>query len=319
MSTRVKISTIGARAVSGRPVPDNEAVARMIAHWEGRFAQVLPDEPDLIVVPECCDRYPEHPIPELHAYYRERGDQVGEYFASVARDSRCYVAYPAVREMEDGSWRNSMQLFDRDGESMGVYNKNHPVISETTDGGIRAGCEAPLFECDFGAVGCAICFDLNFAPIREAYMDSRPDLILFPSMYHGGLMQAYWAYACRAHMATAICGMPSGVISPIGQTLAMSTNYFDFVTCMANLDCQIVHLDENWPRLQAMKDAYGPRVTITDPGYLGSVLITSEDEEVSSEEMVEAFEVELLDDYMERSLAHRDDPENQAPEEREDL
>ena len=38
MSTRVRISTIGARAATGKPAPDGEAVARMIAHWEGRFA-----------------------------------------------------------------------------------------------------------------------------------------------------------------------------------------------------------------------------------------------------------------------------------------
>ena len=317
MSTCVRISTIGARAVRGRPAPDSEAVARMIAHWEGRFAQVLPDEPDLIVVPECCDRYPEHPMADRLAYYRERGEQVGEYFASVAKDNGCYVAYPAVREMEDGSWRNSVQLFDRDGESMGHYNKNHIVVTETIEGGILAGCDAPLFECDFGTVGCAICFDLNFSPIREAYIDSSPDLILFPSMYHGGLMQAYWAYSCRTHMVTSICGLPSGVLSPTGETLAMSTNYVDYVTCNVNLDCQVAHLDFNQPAFRALKEKYGPGVMIKDPGYLGSVLVTSEDDEVSSEEMVREFEIELLDDYIERSLAHRDDPTHQAPEERD--
>jgi len=75
MSTRVRISTTGARAATGKPAPDGEAVARMIAHWEGRFAQILPDEPDLIVVPECCDRYPQHPLAERLAYYRERGSK----------------------------------------------------------------------------------------------------------------------------------------------------------------------------------------------------------------------------------------------------
>ncbi len=316
MSTRVRISTIGARAARGRPEPDSEAVARMIAHWEGRFAQVLPDEPDLIVVPECCDRYPEHSMAERQAYYRERGEQVGEYFASIAKDNSCYVAYPAVREMEDGSWRNSVELFDRDGESMGHYNKNHIVITETTEAGILAGCDAPLFECDFGTVGNAICFDLNFAPIREAYIESSPDVILFPSMYHGGLMQEYWAYSCRTHLVTAICGLPSGVISPTGEILAMSTNYHDYITCNVNLDCQIAHLDFNQDAFRAMKEKYGPAVTIKDPGLLGSVLITSEDDEVSSEEMIEEFEIELLDDYIERSLSHRDDPNHQAPEER---
>ena len=118
-------------------------------------------------------------------------------------------------------------------------------------------------------------------------------------------------------MVTSICGLPSGVLSPTGETLAMSTNYVDHVTCNVNLDCQVAHLDFNQPAFRALKEKYGPGVTIKDPGYLGSVLVTSEDDEVSSEEMVREFEIELLDDYIERSLAHRDDPNHQAPEERD--
>ena len=314
MATQVKVSTIGARAAGGKPEPGQAAVAGMIEHWQGRFAQVLPDEPDLIVVPECCDRYPEHSMAQRQEYYRVRGDQIGEYFASVAREHSCYITYPFVREMPDGSWRNSVQLFDRKGKSMGYYNKNYVVIVETTEAGILAGRQAPLFKCDFGTIGCAICFDLNFDGIRQEYAQARPDLIVFPSMYHGGLMQAYWAYSCRAHLVTAVCGLPSSILSPTGEALATTTNYFDFISSTINLDCQVVHLDFNSDGLRGLKEKYGPAVRIDDPGYLGSVLVTSESEKVSSGEMVDEFGIELLDDYMARSIAHRQDPRNAEPE-----
>lgn len=310
MANRIKISTIGARPASGNPGAGQEAVDRMIEYWQGRFAQVLPDRPDLIVVPECCDRYPAQSMEESLAYYRARGSQVGGYFADVARQNQCYVAYPAVREMEDGSWRNSVQLFDRDGESMGFYNKNFPVISETTEAGILCGLEAPVFECDFGRVACAICFDLNFDEIRQKYAESRPDIILFPSMYHGGLMQGYWAYSCRAHLVTAVCGLPSAIISPVGEVVAHTTNYYDFVSASVNLDCKVAHLDGNWDKLRALRDKYGAQVSVFDPGHLASVLIASESDIVTSDEMVEEFAIELLHDYMERSMAHRRDPGN---------
>jgi hypothetical protein len=55
----------------------------------------------------------------------------------------------------------------------------------------------------------------------------------------------------------------------------------------------------------ALKAKYGPKVKITDPGYLGSVLISSEHDSVTVEQMVKEFTIELLDDYMARALAHR--------------
>src|SRR5690606_27636859 len=121
-----------------------------------------------------------------------------------------------------------------------------------------------------------ICFDLNFEELRLKYQAAKPDLIVFPSMYHGGLMQEYWAYSCRAHFVSSVApaNLPSEIISPVGHTLAASTNYFDFTTATVNLDCRVVHLDGNWGKLRALKEKYGSQVTIFDPGRLGAVLLT---------------------------------------------
>jgi len=188
---------------------------------------------------------------------------------------------------------------------IGVYNKNHVVIEETTNAGILCGKDAPLIECDFGTVGCAICFDLNFAPIREKYVAQKPDLIVFCSMYHGGLMQNYWAYNCRAHFVGAICGNQCTVINPLGELVAQSTNYHHWVTTTVNLDCTLAHLDYNGGKFRAMKKAYGRGVTISDPGNLGSVMLTCNIEGKTVQNLVEEFEVELLDDYWARALKHR--------------
>jgi hypothetical protein len=91
----------------------------------------------------------------------------------------------------------------------------------------------------------------------------------------------------------------------LGEVVASNTNYFDYAVADVNLDCRLAHLDYNWSRLRALKNKYGPRVRITDPGFLGSVLITSEDEKTTVDEMVKEFKIEPLDDYMVRALAHR--------------
>ncbi|NLC67612.1 MAG: carbon-nitrogen hydrolase family protein [Clostridiaceae bacterium] len=311
MARYVKVSTIGGNY---RTIPKGtgkqEAVERMIEYWEGKLQQVLPDNPDLIVLPEACDRYQNHTIEERIQYYKTRKDQVLEFFKDVAKKHNCYIAYSAAREVPDGSWRNSTQIIDRSGEVIGIYNKNHVVIEETTRGGILCGREAPVIKCDFGTVACAICFDLNFDEIRLKYIRQKPDMILFSSMYHGGLMQAYWAYSCRAHFIGSVTALPCTIISPVGEILASSTNYFDFATHTINLDCRVIHLDYNREKLQLIKNKYGSRFKVSDPGYLAAVLISSETDEFTIDDIVDEFKLELLDNYMERSLAHRHNPKN---------
>jgi len=92
--------------------------------------------------------------------------------------------------------------------------------------------------------------------------------------------------------------------------LATSTNYYQPVTHTVNLDCVVAHIDFNGAAFTALKKKYGPDVTIFDPGKLGCVLITSESKTVSIQEMVAEFEIELIDDYFERSLAHHHDAAN---------
>jgi predicted amidohydrolase len=308
MANFVKISTVGATPLSGgKELNNQQALDKTRAYWRRELDQVLPDRPDLIVLPEACDRYQDVTGERRQDYYRFRGDQMRDFFAEIADRNNCYIAYSAAREMADNTWRNATEIIDRAGGTAGTYNKNHLVIEETTNGGILCGKDAPLIECDFGSVACAICFDLNFDELRLKYVEKHPDLILFSSMYHGGLMQNYWAYSCRSHFVSAIApaACASGILSPVGETLASSTNYFDYVSATVNLDCAVAHLDYNWERFEAMRKKYGRAALVSDPGYLGAVLISSEHAEVSIQDMVQEFGIELLDAYMARALNHR--------------
>ena len=310
MARYLTISTIAPKSMSFTKLPPEEAVNKMMDFWEEQLDQVLPDMPDLIVLPEACDRYDGLKGEDRKKYYAARGDKMLKFFSKKAKENNCYIAYSAAFQVSDGTFRNSTQLIDRDGEVAGIYSKNHVVIEETTEYGILCGRNADLIETDFGTVACAICFDLNFDELRLKYAAQKPDLILFSSMYHGGLMQAYWAYSCRAHFIGAIQGLPSAIISPSGETLAETTNYFNHVTHTVNLDCKLVHLDYNWEKITAAKEKYGRGFIMKDPGYLGSVLLTSELEDITIDEIIEEFEIEILDDYMERALEHRHTPGN---------
>lgn len=304
-SNKVTVATIGVfggMASEAEKLQPQKSVDRMIEFCKGEINMVLPSKPDLIVLTEACDRPQGLDDDQQHRYYRVRKNQILDYFKLVAKANHCYLAFGMKRDVGNDKWLNSCFLLDREGEITGIYNKNFPTVYEI-EAGIKADTEAPVFQCDFGRVACAICFDLNFEELRLKYEILKPDIILFPSRYHGGLMQAYWAYSCRSFFvgAVAAVGCPSEIRNPLGEVIAASTNCFHYAVATVNLDCRLVHLDYNGQKLKALKEKYGERVTILDPGKVGAVLITSEDNNVSVVQMIKEFDIELLDDYFTRS------------------
>ncbi len=303
----VKIATIGAVSPHfGADMSPQQMVDGMIKFWAGELQQVLPDKPDLIVLPEVCAR-PSGMTPEQRkAYFAVRKDQILDYFRSIARANRCYIAFGTMRDIGNGKWYNSCVIVGRDGEIAGIYDKNFPTIGAMEHGTV-ADTKADLIQLDFGTVGCAICFDLNFGELLREYQKSQPDLLIYIGLYHGGLVQSYWAYTSRAYFvgSVGIVNLPSEIRNPFGQVVATSTNYFNYTVTTVNLDYRLVHLDYNWPKLRALKEKYGEKVKIYDPGEVGAVMISSEDETVSAADMVKEFDIELLDDYFNRSRAVR--------------
>jgi Carbon-nitrogen hydrolase len=299
-SNYVTVATIGASPSMDKNQDPQKLIEQVIKFWEKELKQVLPDKPDLIVLPEYCDL-----SGAGKDYLSVRKNQVLDYFASVAKNNQCYIAYGTKRIDSEGHWRNSLIILDREGIIAGIYNKNFPTIGEMEEG-TKAGSEAPIIQCDFGTVAGAICFDLNFDELRKEYETKKPDIILFSSMYHGGLVQSNWAYTCRSHFIGALHkGTPSEIRNPLGEIIATNTNYFDFVVTRINLDCKLVHLDFNWEKLTKLKEKYGKKVTINDPGKLGAVLISSEDKNTSIDQMIKEFDIEILDDYLKRARTFR--------------
>lgn len=314
MARNVKISSLGKQPprfpLEEKPSGE-KLVEDMIQFWKDQIDMVLPDKPDLIILPEICDRYWGMPGEIAVPFRKAMGTRMLDKLRNIACGNNCYIVYSSSVEMPDGTWRNAAVMIDRGGEVIGQYNKNHTVVTEI-DEGILCGADAPIIKTDFGAVGFAICFDLNFDELRLKYKALHPDLLIFPSLYHGGLMEAYWAYSCRAHFVscTGMDTLPSEFYSPVGHKLATSTNSYQLITHTVNLDCKVAHIDFNAAKFIALKKKYGADVTIFDPGLLGCVLLTSESDTINMEEMVAEFEIELLDDYFERSLAHHKNAAN---------
>jgi D-3-phosphoglycerate dehydrogenase len=289
-----------------RQASSEQCVQHVLDFWQAQLAKVLPDRPDLVLLPEICDMPTAQHLAGLDDYLTTRGNRVHDFIADIASKHRCYITYSSLQQREQGGRYNTMMVIDRNGNIAGRYNKRHVVIDEYESWGVEYGSDTTIIECDFGRVACAICFDLYFDDARRCVAETRPDLVLFSSMVHGGMLQAYWAYCCRAHLVAALhVKRPSAIYTPTGEILANTTNYFDYVTANVNLDCAVFHLDNNRPKLEAAKAKYGAALTVRDPGYLGAVLLTCESDDFSVQDIAREFELETLDDYLHRSLEHR--------------
>lgn len=308
MARPVTISCVTAPPLPlDRSVSLDRATELEVEHWRDRIETVLPHSPDLVILPEAADR----PLPttfgseRIMDYIEARGSVVRDSLAQIAQENRCNIAYSS--QWIEGPVRvNRTQYIDRAGTIAGYYDKNHLVIDEHDENRLDYGTETGIVDLDFGRVGTAICFDLNFDELRRRYQGTGVELMVFNSEYHGGLMQNYWAYSLRTYFAGAIRPpAPSAILSPQGEILAETTNYFSEVTASINLDYALVHLDGHWGKLAAMQAKYRDGVRVHDPGRLGSVLVTAVDRGLTVSSLCAEFELERLDDYLDRSRAHR--------------
>ena len=301
----VKVATIGNTPPPIESENKQEIVDHVIKFWDEELKQVLRKKPDLIVLPELCDL-----SLAGEEYLSVRKNQVLDHFASVARKYKCYIAFGMQRKDEEDLWRNSVVVLGRNGNIAGIYDKNFPTIGEMQVG-IKASNKAQIIETDFGRVAIAICFDLNFDELLKRYESQEPDLIILSSMYHGGLAQSVWAYTCQSYFVGSVYrGYPSQIRNPFGEVIASSTAQNDFAIETINLDFRRVHLAYNILNLAALKKKYGKTVKISDPGEYASVLVSSENENVTVEEMIDEFEIVEFNDYLDQIREFRKEDGN---------
>lgn len=312
MSRYVKISTIGAPSLPENSflLPEDVwAYAERIL--KEQVSQVLPDCPDLIVLPEMCDMPLWYTMKQRDDYINSRGDRNVDFFSGLAKENRCNIAFSTVRKASSDYYLNTLYMLDRDGNIAGTYDKNHLYIGEYTQN-TRCGTDESVITLDIGNAGCVICYELNIDELRLRYQNAKPDILIFSSLFHGGLLQQIWAQSCRAYFVSSIAhSRPSCIISPLGEILAYTTNYTNHVTATVNFDYALAHLDSHENKLRALKKEFGPEVMIHDPGNLGYVMITSESDIVSAEMMLKQYNIMPLDEYIQLSLELRNDPKHQ--------
>ena len=222
-------------------------------------------------------------------------DALGE----VARRHAMWVICPIV-QLQGKDRYNAAVLLDRRGELAGIYHKIHPTIGEIRRG-IIPGAEASVFETDFGRIGCAICYDLNFRDVIEGLSAGGAELVFFPSMYRGGLQLSIWAHDFAVHLVSATPGEGSAIVDPLGRVMAQSSAYQKILCRTLNLDRRVLHIDENnchWP---AIKAKYGAGVVIDVATPEAVFALISHLPDITVDAIIQEFGLEARTDYFARA------------------
>ena len=164
-------------------------------------------------------------------------------YSEFASSAQCHVA-GSIKLREGDAVYNSVVFVAPEGEVLGAYHKSNLTLGEL-ELGLSPGKGAVVVDTAIGRFGGAICFDLNFEWLRRQYRELAPDILVFPSMYHGGLMQRVWAYECRAFFVSALPFHGGGIVDPLGVPLVATDCYTSVARARVNLDRAVVHLDIN--------------------------------------------------------------------------
>lgn len=302
MVNLVRVATISFSG-AGRGSGIRETVERNVKAMTSLLERVSFDKPKIVCLPEASPMLGLS-VKEAVEAAKDLGSFLFETFSSLAAKFSFYLICPMMEEL-DGLVYNSAVFFGSEGEVLGSYHKVHPTISEI-EGGIAPGAEAKVFNLDFGKVGAAICFDLNFKDVAESLSSQGARLVFFPSMYPGGLQLSLWALEYGFYMVSAYTGEGSVIVNPLGRILGRSDAYNPIVCEDINLDYGIFHIDYNHQKWSDMKRKYGPGIRLEVSRPEAIFLLESFVKGTTVEQIAEEFQLETRDEYFRRACGIRE-------------
>ena len=111
--------------------------------------------------------------------------RVLDVMGAKAREHDCHVVVPMhLAEGREGPYSNAAVLLDRGGRVAGIYRKVFAVVDRgqaVAEAGVTPGKKFPVFDCDFGALGIQICYDMEFDRGWRELARQGAELIAWPT------------------------------------------------------------------------------------------------------------------------------------------
>jgi apolipoprotein N-acyltransferase len=146
-------------------------------------------------------------------------------FRQLAAETGAYLNLGYAVEVTERLWRNETTVLAPDGQFLGVYGKDHPVVFAGETSMTRG--TYPVYETPLGRIGTIICYDLDFTNTTRRVARNGAQLILVPSHDWPAIATKHYTHLVfraienRVSMVKADnSGNDSVIIDPYGRIIA---------------------------------------------------------------------------------------------------
>jgi predicted amidohydrolase len=235
--------------------------------------------------------------------------------AALAKKRSTYLVCPIDRR--DGTRRlNTAVLIDRQGKVSGFYDKVYPYWSEyDLKPPVEPGHEARVFQTDFGKLGLAICFDVNFPEVWQRLADQGAELVVWPSAYSAGTSLQAHALNHHFYIVTSTLTRDCLVYDITGEELLYEKgNDLNVSHITLDLDRGIYHQNFNIEKRDKLLKEHGQ--SVKQAKWLDReqwFVLQATEPGVSARALARQYGLEELRDYLSRSRREIDQRRGSAP------
>jgi beta-ureidopropionase len=232
--------------------------------------------------------------------------------APLAAKHRTYIVVPIDRK--DGDRRlNSAVVLDRRGRIAGVYDKLYPFWVEEfrRRPPVQPGQNVTVISTDFGRLGIAICYDVNWAPLWQRMSDFGAELVIWPSAYAAGRTLQARAIDYSYYVMSATWVPDCLVFDIDGEQLVhekANSGNFNITRFVFDLDRCVFHQDLNRPaRIAKLLKEHGDDVV--EEKWLpmeGCFVLKAKRPGVSARALARQYGLEERRPYLNRSRSEVD-------------
>jgi hypothetical protein len=257
--------------------------------------------PDLVLLPETFG-LAGMPASEIPRAAEEAGGPTMQMLSLAARQARMnVVAGHLVRE--GGRIFNRALVFGRDGALVGFSDKVHPVGNEAR-AGVTPGANPGAFDLDFGRIGVAICFDINWPGIWSELAARKVDLACWLSAYDGGFPLRSYAWVHGYPIVSSVLSYHARLYDITGEQATLTSRWQRVGVLELNLDRELFHTDNQMHKLIEIQARYGGAVRLTTMTEEHLFLLESLDPRVTVKDIMREFGLQSYRDYIASCTNH---------------
>jgi hypothetical protein len=204
----------------------------------------------------------------------------------------------------DGSYSNAAARWTA-GQLAGVYRKVHAVADmgkDTCEGGVVPGKEFPVFACDFGKLAVAICFDMSFDDVWEAYHRKGAEIVAWPTQSPQTVQPRWRALENGFYIVSSTWRNNASVFDPLGDVIAQVRGTEGTLVEQLDLTYQLIGWQPSLANGKALTDKYGDAVGYRYSEAEDCGIFWSNDPKLPIMRMVRELGLELLPECLQRNL-----------------